>query len=48
MSEEDKNIVNKLAEGKLTRRSLLKWSGLLSIPVIAGGGLLGYKSITEG
>ena len=33
----DKNDLTKLGESKLSRRSLLKWTGIASVPVIAGG-----------
>ncbi|MEH7272196.1 molybdopterin-dependent oxidoreductase [Neobacillus vireti] len=33
----DKNIFTQIGERKLSRRSLLKWTGIASVPVIAGG-----------
>lgn len=33
----DKNLLTKIGESKLSRRSLLKWTGIASVPVFAGG-----------
>lgn len=33
----EKNILSKIGESKLSRRTLLKWTGIASVPVIAGG-----------
>ena len=33
----DKNILTKIDKCKLSRRSLLKWTGIATVPVVAGG-----------
>ena len=43
----DKNLLTKIGESKLSRRSFLKWTGIASVPVIAGGIKLKTLPITH-
>ncbi|WP_147535540.1 DMSO/selenate family reductase complex A subunit [Bacillus marasmi] len=47
MSDENKTLAKELADKKLSRRSLLKWTGALSIPALAGGGIWASKRLTK-